>query len=329
MSEDHRDIVVVGASAGGVKALQRFVAALPADFPAAVFMVLHVSPASGSFLAAILNHAGPLPVAEAVDGMPVERGRILVAPADMHLMIERDRTIVVRGPRENRARPAVNPLFRSAALAYGPRVIGIILTGTLDDGAAGLWAIKECGGIAVVQSDPEYDEMPRSAVENVPVDYHVPLDDIPALLRRLTGERVEFRAQRVVPEIIKINDEAAKMKRTAFALDEVGSRSLFTCPECNGALWEIDSGGLQYRCHVGHAYSAQSLRQEQNTTIEESLWSAVRALKESAALDERLADRSRQHQLDKAEEQHRRNASEKMEHVARLQDFLAQLRADK
>jgi two-component system chemotaxis response regulator CheB len=252
----------------------------------------------------------------------------VVAPTDMHLMLEQGRTVVVRGPRENRARPAVNPLFRSAALAYGARVIGVILTGTLDDGAAGLWAIKQCGGIAVVQSDPEFDEMPRSAVENVPVDYHVPLNDIPALLRQLTRDRAESRPGQLVPELIRINDDAAKMKRTAFDLDDVAPRSLFTCPECNGALWEIENGGLQYRCHVGHAYSAKALGQEQDGTIEQSLWTALRALKESAALDERLADRSRQHHLDMAEEQHRQNASMKMEHVARLQNFLAQLQTE-
>jgi two-component system chemotaxis response regulator CheB len=328
MNQPHRDIVVVGASAGGVKALQRFVAALPADLPAAVFVVLHLWPASESFLSAILNRAGPMPVSEAVNGMPVEPGRIVVAPTDMHLMLEQGRTVVVRGPRENRARPAVNPLFRSAALAYGARVIGVILTGTLDDGAAGLWAIKQCGGIAVVQSDPEFDEMPRSAVENVPVDYHVPLNDIPALLRQLTRDRAESRPGQLVPELIRINDDAAKMKRTAFDLDDVAPRSLFTCPECNGALWEIENGGLQYRCHVGHAYSAKALGQEQDGTIEQSLWTALRALKESAALDERLADRSRQHHLDMAEEQHRQNASMKMEHVARLQNFLAQLQTE-
>jgi two-component system chemotaxis response regulator CheB len=284
--------------------------------------------ASESFLSAILNRAGPMPVSEAVNGMPVEPGRIVVAPTDMHLMLEQGRTVVVRGPRENRARPAVNPLFRSAALAYGARVIGVILTGTLDDGAAGLWAIKQCGGIAVVQSDPEFDEMPRSAVENVPVDYHVPLNDIPALLRQLTRDRAESRPGQLVPELIRINDDAAKMKRTAFDLDDVAPRSLFTCPECNGALWEIENGGLQYRCHVGHAYSAKALGQEQDGTIEQSLWTALRALKESAALDERLADRSRQHHLDMAEEQHRQNASMKMEHVARLQNFLAQLQTE-
>jgi two-component system, chemotaxis family, protein-glutamate methylesterase/glutaminase len=329
MTQHHRDIVVVGASAGGVQALQRLVADLPGDFPASVFVVLHIWPGSHSFLPAILSRAGQLPVVEAADGAEIKAAEIVVAPTDMHLMLERDRMIVVRGPRENRARPAINPLFRSAAMHFRNRVIGIILTGTLDDGAAGLWAIKQCGGVAIVQSDAAFAEMPRSAVENVPVDYHVPLDEIPALLRRLTRDVVKLSDPGPVLEVIRVNDEGTKMKSPGLNIDEFGHRSIFTCPECNGALWELETGGLQFRCHVGHGYSAASLKQEQNGTIETSLWSAVRALKESATLDERLAERAKQHHLDKAEAQHRNNASMKMEHVARLQEFLAQLRAEK
>ena len=329
MTEHHRDIVVIGASAGGVQALQRLVAALPGDLPAAIFVVLHIWPGSESLLPAILARAGTLPVVDAMDGARIQPGTLMVAPSDMHLMVGYDHVMVNRGPRENRARPAINPLFRSAARAFRERVIGVILTGTLDDGTAGLWAIKECGGIAIVQSDAQFDEMPRCARENVAVDYHVPLDEIPKLLGRLTREHVELSPVKSVPKKIRVEEEAAKMKPPQFNLDEIGQRSIFTCPECNGALWEIDEGGLQYRCHVGHAYSAAALKQDQLAGIEHSLWSALRALKESAALDARLADRAREHNLDKAEEQHRNNASAKMEHAARLQEFVAQLRAER
>ena len=287
-----RDIVVVGASAGGVQALQRLVGTLPPDFPAAVFVVLHIWPGSQSFLPEILSRAGHLKVVEATDGAPITPGTIVAAPNDMHLMLEGDRIVVVRGPRENRARPAINPLFRSAATTFRQRVIGVILTGTLDDGAAGLWAIKQCGGIAIVQSDAAFTEMPRSAVENVNVDFYVPLADISALLRRLTADTVELSDPGPVFDVIRVNDEGTKMKSPGFDIDQLGRRSVFSCPECNGALWELETGGLQYRCHVGHGYSAASLKQEQNGTIETSLWSAVRALKESAALDERLAERA-------------------------------------
>ena len=329
MAQHFRDIVCIGASAGGVQALQRLVSALPMDFPAAVFIVMHIWPESKSFLPEILGRAGPLRVHQARDRAPVERGNIYVAPPDFHLLLEPERMLVVHGPRENRTRPAINPLFRSAASAYRNRVIGVILTGTLDDGAAGLWAIKQCGGLAVVQSDAVFDQMPRSAIEGVAVDYHVPLDEIPGLLDRLVREPVAAPAVAAVPDVVRLNNERAKMKSADLNLDELGRRSVFTCPECNGALWEFEEGVLQYRCHVGHVFSADSLKQAQNTNIEQSLWSALRALKESAALDQRLAERSLEHKLDQAAARYRESASQKMEQVAHLQEFLGTLRPEK
>jgi two-component system, chemotaxis family, protein-glutamate methylesterase/glutaminase len=329
MAQHNRDIIVIGASAGGVQALQRIVVGLPADLPAAIFIVLHVWPGTKSYLPAILERAGRLPVAEAQDGDPIKPGTITVAPSDLHLMLEKDRVVVVRGPRENRTRPAINPLFRSAAAAFRHRVIGVILTGTLDDGAAGLWAITQCGGVAVVQSDAMFDQMPRSAIESVNVDHVVPLDDIAALLNRLSRETVEPSTPPAVPEVVNLNDQGSKMKPAGFDVDRVGKRSVFSCPECNGALWEMEEGVLQYRCHVGHAYSAKSLHEAQSTTIEQSLWSALRALKESAALDSRLAERSAEHKLDRAADQYRRSAEEKMEQVTNLQRFLASFQTEK
>jgi two-component system chemotaxis response regulator CheB len=326
MAHQNRDIVVIGASAGGVQALQRLTSKLPGDFPAAVFVVLHLWPGSPSYLAAILGRAGPLPVSEAVNGAPIRKGEIFVAPTDFHLLLEEGVINVVHGPRENRARPAINPLFRSAASVFRNRVIGVILTGTLDDGAAGLWAIKQCGGLAVVQSDAAFDQMPRSAIESVAVDYQVPLDEIAPLLSRLTRETVHDSQPGVVPAIVRRNDEGTKMKSTGFEVDQIGRRSVFSCPECNGALWELDEGVLQYRCHVGHAYSGESLKEAQSATVEQSLWSAVRALKESAALDARLAERANQHNLDQAAEKYRQSASEKTEQIAHLQEFLGTLR---
>jgi two-component system, chemotaxis family, protein-glutamate methylesterase/glutaminase len=325
MAEHTRDIVVVGTSAGGVPALQRLVAALPLGLPASVFIVQHTWPEGRSFLPAILARAGPLRTIEARDGEPIERGTIYVAPPDQHLMIETGRIVVVHGPRENRARPAINPLFRSAAEAYGHRVIGVILTGMLDDGAAGLWAIKQCGGVAIVQSDAEFDQMPRAASEAVPVDFHVPLAQIAPLISRLVRETVPEPARAGVPAVTRMNDKGAKMKSKTINLDDIGQRSVFSCPECNGALWEIEEGVLQYRCHVGHIYSADSLKQAQNGNIEQTLWTALRALKESAALDERLAARAAEHQLDHAVKRYRESASAKAGHITHLQNFLAAL----
>ena len=195
------DIIVVGASAGGVEALQTLVRGLPADVPAAMFVVLHMSADAPSMLPQILNRAGPLPVAAAVDNEPIAPGRVYVAVPDHHLLIERGRVCLVRGPKENRSRPAVDPLFRSAARAYGSRVIGVVLTGALDDGTSGLQAVKGRGGLAVVQDPAEalYTGMPRSAMEHVAVDYCMPLAEIPALLARLAVEPAPDESAYPVP----------------------------------------------------------------------------------------------------------------------------------
>jgi two-component system chemotaxis response regulator CheB len=329
MAEITRDIVVVGASAGGVQALQRLVADLPMDFPAAIFVVLHTWPESESYLASILSRAGPMPVQEAKDGEPIKSGKIHVARSDHHLLIEPDKMLVVRGPRENRFRPSINPLFRSAAASYRNRVIGVILTGMLDDGAAGLWAVKRCGGVAVVQSDAAFDQMPRAALDNVEVDHHVPLGEIPELLDRLTRERIPADGAPPVPDVVRVNDEGAKMQAIDFQIDGIGRRSLFSCPECNGALWEVLEGKqLQYRCHVGHAYTGAVLSLAQSSVLERSLWSALRSLKESAALDARLAERSQEHGLPAAATAHQANANQKLRHAEAIEEFLRHMRTE-
>jgi two-component system, chemotaxis family, protein-glutamate methylesterase/glutaminase len=323
MAQIKRDIIVVGASAGGVQALQRLVGGFSADLPAAIFVVLHLWPGRESYLASILERSTALKVAEAQDGAPIEHGRIYVARTDFHLFVERERMLVLRGPQENRARPAINPLFRSAAMAYGRRVIGVLLTGMLDDGVAGLWAIKQCGGVAVVQSDAEFPQMPEAAIDNVAVDHHVPLTEIAPLVNRLVHEPVDAIDAVTTPEVVRTEHESAKMKTVGIDLDHVGKRTVFTCPECAGPLWELDEGELHYRCHVGHAYSGEILAAAQETNIEGSLWSAVRALKESAELDRRLAERSAEHGLADAATAHRKNAKEKVVQVEQLQHFLA------
>jgi two-component system chemotaxis response regulator CheB len=322
-----RDIVVVGTSAGGVQALQTLVAGLPANFPAAVCVVLHTWPGAESYLAPILMRAGQLPAVQPKDGDRIIPGKIYVAPSDHHLLLEEGRITVVRGPRENRFRPAINPLFRSAAAAYRNRVIGVVLTGMLDDGAAGLWAIKRCGGLAVVQSDAEFEQMPNAALNNVEVDYNVPLSEIPPLLDRLVREPVKLDVASDIPDIIRVNDEGAKMKPNEFAIDGVGRRSVFSCPECNGALWELEEGRqLEYRCHVGHAYSAEALREAQSSALERSLWSALRALKESAELDDRLARRSEAHGLTSAAAVYAESAKQKQSHADQMQEFMGRMR---
>jgi two-component system, chemotaxis family, protein-glutamate methylesterase/glutaminase len=292
------DIIVVGASAGGVEALQVLVTGLPADLPAAVFVVLHMSPDAPSSLPQILDRAGPLPVTPATDNAPILPGRIYVAVPDQHLLIERDRVCLVRGPKENRTRPAVDPLFRSAARDYGPRVIGLILTGALDDGTSGLQAIKGRGGLAVVQDPAEalYAGMPRSAAENVAVDYCMPLAEIPALLARLVAEPAPEESAYAVPPNLDLEVRIAELDMDPLNKGEVpGTPSVFACPECHGTLWETQDGNLlHFRCRVGHAYSAESMLAEHDEGLETALWWALRALEESTALAKRMAASARE-----------------------------------
>jgi two-component system chemotaxis response regulator CheB len=300
------DIIVIGTSAGGVEALRQLARELPADLRAAVFVVIHLPAQAPSLLPDILSRDGALPAAHAVNGEPIRRGRIYVAPPDNHLLVERDHMRVVHGPRENRYRPAVDPLFRSAAVAYGPRVVGVVLTGALDDGTVGMKAVKECGGVAIVQDPAEaiYPSMPRSVLRAMKVDYCVRLAEIAPLLARLSGEAAEEGAH-TVPDDLKTENEIAEQQMEPSemleSVQKLGALSAFTCPECQGSLWEIRDGELlRFRCHTGHAFSSDSLLAEQNETLEGALWSAVRALEEKMALARRMAARARDRNFQRA-----------------------------
>ncbi|WP_407571535.1 chemotaxis protein CheB [Deinococcus altitudinis] len=287
----HR-LVVIGASAGGLRPLLALVAGLPADFPAAVCVVMHVPAHAPSHLPDILSRAGALPASHPADGEAVLPGRIFCARPDHHLLVEDGRFRVTRGPKENRVRPAVDALFRSAAYGEGPGVIGVVLSGLLDDGTSGLWAIKHFGGATVVQDpdDAEYDSMPRSALNQVEIDQSVPARDLPALLIRLTAEPAQQ------PQEVEV-DEAAR-KRTAIEVGvasrahafqqgvmNIGKPSSQTCPECGGVLVEIKEGGFtRYRCHTGHAYTGDALLVGVTEAIEDKLWSTMRALEEASML---------------------------------------------
>lgn len=289
-----RNIVVIGASSGGVSALRQFVGRLPADYAGALFVVVHVSAGARSELAGILSRAGPLPAVQAEDGMPIAHGRIHVAVPDHHLLLERGRMRVVHGPRENRHRPAIDPMFRSAAWAYGPRVVGVVLTGNLDDGTAGLWAIKSCGGTTVVQepADAEHPEMPSNALLYNEIDHRLPLADIPGLLVQLGRQAVDVDEPASRHSAIADEVGFAALERDLDDMRQFGAPSAFTCPTCRGALWELEEGGhLRYRCHTGHAFSQESLQVGQKVAIEEHLYAALRALEEKGATLRRLAER--------------------------------------
>lgn len=293
-TEALRNIVVIGASAGGVLALRQLVSRLPADYAGALFVVVHISAGARSELAGILGRAGPLPAVQAEDGMPITHGRIHVAMPDHHLLIERGRMRVVHGPRENRHRPAIDPLFRSAAWSYGPRVVGVVLTGNLDDGTSGLWAIKSCGGTTVVQdpADAEHPEMPSNALLYNEVDHRLPVSDMAGLLVQLGRQVVDVGVQAARSTAIADEVGFAALESDIDDMRQFGAPSAFTCPTCRGALWELEEGGhLRYRCHTGHAFSQDSLQVEQTAAVEEHLYAALRALEEKAAALRRLAER--------------------------------------
>ncbi len=287
-----RDVVVLGASAGGVPTLQRLMGTIPGDYPGALFVVVHVSPEVKSELPSILTRAGRLVAARAEDGMPIESGAVYVAPPDHHLLLEPERMRVTHGPRENRHRPAIDPLFRSAAWAFGPRVVGVVLSGGLDDGTAGLWSIKSCGGTTVVQEPSEalYPEMPNNALLYNRVDYRLLLTDIGPLLDRLAREPIEGWYPTRPPASLQREIAFAGLNGNMADVAALGRPSAFTCPACGGALWEIDEGShLRYRCHTGHAFSPASLLVEQGSVAEQRLYTALRVVREKSAALRRLA----------------------------------------
>jgi two-component system chemotaxis response regulator CheB len=261
------DIIAIGASAGGVEALSELVSRLPGDLRAALFVALHVPSHGTSVLPEILDRKGSIRAAHAVDGETIRAGRIYVAPPDHHLLVHRGVVRLSRGPRENGVRPAVDPLFRTAALWYGPRVVGVVLSGALDDGTAGLIAVKERGGLAIVQDPDEatFPGMPRSALESAPVDHRARVAEIAALIRQLTREDTPTEGGLAMPEDMEQEAAIAAFDLEAIQSDHhPGIPSGFACPDCAGVLWEVRDGELiRYRCRVGHAYSPTSLLAEQ------------------------------------------------------------------
>ncbi|WP_289014353.1 chemotaxis protein CheB [uncultured Methylobacterium sp.] len=288
-------IVVVGASAGGVSALQDFVAGLPADLNAAVFIVLHVPPYARSQLAEVLDRSGPLPAVQAHDGEEIHNRQIYVASPDCHLLVEDRRIGVKHGPKENRHRPAIDVLFRSAAYSHRDRVIGILLSGMLNDGTSGLWSIKQLGGTTIVQDPREaaFADMPRNALEHVGSDHILPAGEIGRLVARLVNQRPGKPSE--VPEELADRMEveiAVAASQNAFqkGLMRYGEVTAFTCPECHGALMKITEGpNTRFRCHTGHAFTAEALLSGLTETAEEALWNAQRALEEGVMLLDGMA----------------------------------------
>ena len=287
---------MIGASAGGMEALQKLVAPLPPDLPASIFVVWHLSPGARSILPSVLAKAGKLPAAMPKDGDRIERGRIYVAPNDHHLLIESGYIRVARGPKENRFRPAIDPLFRSAAYVYGTRVIGVVLTGALDDGTAGLWTIKLRGGTTIVQDPAEalIRSMPLSALDNVAVDHRVAVAEMGPLIARLVREPAAAPVEVPAGEQQKTQNEI-RIAKEREALEEdilrFGELSSFTCPECHGVLTMLREGSIiRFRCHTGHAFSSGALLASNTEDAQGRLWDAVRAVDETVFLLNKLGE---------------------------------------
>lgn len=287
-------IIVIGASAGGFEAIKKIIKKLPPDFATPIFIVWHISPDIRGVLPQVLNKENKIDAAHAYNNEAIKPNRIYIAPPDHHLLVEKDKVLVTHGPKENRFRPAVDPLFRSAAYAYGNRVIGVILSGALDDGTAGLWAIKHYGGTAIVQDpmDAEVASMPENALRQVEVDYCVGVSEIAQLLVRLSKEEVNKNATVMKDEQTKKEIEIA-MGDNALkeGVLEFGTLSPLTCPECHGVLVRLQNDNLiRYRCHTGHAYSVDTLLAAITERIENSLYGAIRGMDESTLLLNHIGD---------------------------------------
>jgi two-component system chemotaxis response regulator CheB len=290
-----RDIVVIGGSAGALEALG-FIADLSADFPAAIFLVMHLAAEGPGMLPDILGRSSKIAVQHGHDGDRIAPGRIYVAPPDHHMTIKDGTVKVARGPKENRHRPSIDVLFRSAAEIYGPRVIGVVLSGMLDDGSSGLVTIRARGGLAIVQEpkDALFPDMPSNAIAYAGADYRAPHSQLAALLMKSVTEKIderiltEARVERGKEQGSEVSEVSMDRNSTS---DKSGEAAEFSCPDCGGVLRRIENGKiLRFKCRVGHTYSGQTLLEAQSETIEQALWSALRLMEEKAEMVRKLKE---------------------------------------
>lgn len=292
----NRDIVVVGASAGGIMALTELLKSIPTGFTASIFVVLHLPASSPSLLPLILSRAGQLKAVHPVDGEVIKPGLVYVSPPDHHILLEGNRVLVKKGPKENNFRPSIDALFRSAAYVYGPRVIGVVLSGLLNDGTSGLWSVKRLGGITIIQepADAEFPNMPLNVLNYVKVDYSIRASDMGLLVKKLTTERASKKPTISKEEMAFLKMEVIISKQdNAFTMGIMNEGELtpFTCPECHGVLVRLIEGKfIRFRCHTGHAYTASSLLADLSKSVEETLWQSMRGLEETTMLLNQISE---------------------------------------
>ncbi len=281
-------VIVIGASAGGWDAINILCEKLPGNLQAAVLIVWHISPESQNYLPQMLTKKAKMRVESAVNNRKISEGHIYTAPPDNHLIIEDGSMRVVYGPKENRFRPAIDPLFRSAAYSYGHDAVGVLLSGMLSDGTAGLWSIKDMGGVTMVQDpdEAEFPGMPLNALKNVDIDYKISLSEMVPLLVKLTSEKIDKQDNYEKPDKMGIEIKMISDQRVNdIDVKKIGELSEFTCPECHGSLWKIEEGSIiRFRCRTGHAYSTQALLEELSLTIEDHIWMSIRGLEENTSL---------------------------------------------
>ena len=333
----NHDIVVIGASAGGMPPLEELLRGLPADLPAALFVVVHRSAdADDEVMVWNLQRTTNLRCIVPVHGEAIRRGTVYVAPVDKHILLKEDRILVTRGPRENYYRPSIDTVFRSAAVAFGSRVIGIILSGMLQDGTAGMEAIKRCGGICLVQKpeDAQFPSMPRSVLTNLDVDYSVAISEMSIVLKDLVQRPADASREKPYDLLLEAgiaerytnnnlpNVNTMEIEQTAKELDQVANRSPLSCPDCGGALWRMKEGSQErYRCHLGHAFNAESMLLRNRESLEETLWVALRTLEERRYVLVTLAQEMSERQPGKANAYQER-ADELTMHVERIRQVI-------
>src|SRR5688572_6313843 len=322
MRSKGHNIIVIGTSEGGLEALDALIAQLPTDLAASMFIVQHMAPHnSGEALTRRLGRHKAFQVMLATDGQRFKMGRIYIAPPDSHLLLRPDKVLVRKGARENLSRPGVDPLFRSAAVAHGPRVIGLVLTGMLDDGAAGLVAIKRCGGITVVQDpkDAAYSAMPQNALDSLDVDHCVPLAGMGELLATLVAKS-PTKARRVPSDIRSEAEIAERVLSDVAQVEGLGAQVPYNCPNCGGVLWEMKvSKTKRYRCHTGHSFTEQTLLANQSEKIEEMLWISLRMFEERRNLLTSMGRMTRDRSRKRA---NRQQLLETQGHIERIRGML-------
>jgi two-component system chemotaxis response regulator CheB len=324
-------IIAIGASAGGMNAITEIISQLPADINAAIFVVLHLSKAAlGDVLVARIQKNTQLPCKLAEDKEPIRAGTIYLAPPGSHLLLKDDQVVIGHGPPENRFRPSIDVLFRSAAASHGEKTIGIILTGYLNDGTAGMIAIKSSGGHCIVQdpNEAEYPDMPISVLEHTEVDDVVSLKDMGATILRIVNEAKEKGAS--PPASVVLESRLSEKSATSIQqVSEIGKKSFYACPDCGGGLWEVENGKFNhYRCHVGHTYSENDLLLKQIETAEHTLWIALRMMEERKLLLQKVSRENNERGLGKLSGFYQEQSKNLDHHIDELKNLLFTMQSD-